>query len=161
MASYTATITWERAGQDFLDGQYSRAHRVAFDGGVDIEGSASPHVVRPPMSSESGVDPEEMLVASLASCHMLTFVDMARRAGWRVDRYVDRAEGWMERIAPGRFAVTRVTLRPEVALSGDPAPGDSEFAALHHRAHEACFISNSVKTDVTVEPTLIRETAHV
>jgi organic hydroperoxide reductase OsmC/OhrA len=159
MASYTATITWERAGQDFVDGRYSRSHRVAFDGGVDIEGSASPHVVRPPMASETGVDPEELLVASLSSCHMLSFVDLARRAGWRVDRYVDHAEGWMERLEQGRFAVTRVTLRPEVTLSGDRIPSEAEFADLHHQAHEVCFIANSVKTDVTVAPTLIRETA--
>ena len=159
MASYTATITWERGDADFLDGKYSRSHRIAFDAGFDIEGSASPHVVRPPLSSESGVDPEELLVASLSSCHMLTFVDLARRAGWRVDRYVDHAEGWMERIAPGRFAVTRVNLRPQVTLSGERAPDGAAYAELHHRAHEACFISNSVTTQVTVEPTLLRETA--
>jgi organic hydroperoxide reductase OsmC/OhrA len=158
MGSYTATVTWERAGQDFLDGQYSRSHRIAFDGGVDIEGSSSPHVVKLPLSSETGVDPEELLVAALSSCHMLTFVDLARRAGFRVDRYVDKGEGAMGKVGEGRYAVTRVTLRPEVTFSGDALPTDEQFADLHHKAHEVCFIANSVTTEVTVDPTLVRET---
>ena len=152
MATYTAEVEWTRGEQVFTDGRYSRAHRIRFDGGVDIEGSASPHVVRAPFSTETGVDPEEMLVASLSACHMLTFVDMAKRAGFRVDRYVDEAEGVMEKNARGKMALTRVTLRPEIAFSGERLPTAAELDDLHHRAHEECFISNSVLTDVTVEP---------
>ena len=159
MASYTATITWDRGGADFLDGKYSRSHRIAFDGGADIEGSSSPHVVRVPLSSETGVDPEEMLIASLSSCHMLTFVDLARRAGFRVERYRDQAEGAMGKTAEGRFAVTRVTLRPVVTIFGERVPTDAEFAELHHQAHLQCFIANSVRTEVALEPVLNRETA--
>jgi len=151
MATYTAEVEWTRGDQVFTDGRYSRSHRIRFDGGVDIEGSASPHVVRAPFSSATGVDPEELLVASLSACHMLTFVDMAKRAGFRIDRYYDKAEGVMEKNASGKLAVTRVTLRPEITFSGDRLPTEAELDHLHHRAHEGCFIANSVTTEVTVE----------
>ena len=157
MATYTAEIEWTRGEQVFTDGRYSRSHRIRFDGGVDIEGSASPHVVRAPFSTESGVDPEEMLVASLSTCHMLTFVDMAKRAGFRIDRYYDKAEGMMAKNAAGKTAITRVTLRPDVRFSGERLPTAGELDDLHHRAHEECFIANSVTTEVTVEP--VQETA--
>ena len=152
MATYTAEVEWTRGDQVFTDGRYSRVHRIRFDGGVDIEGSASPHVVRAPFSSATGVDPEEMLVASLSTCHMLTFVDMAKRAGFRVDRYYDKAEGMMAKNARGKTAITRVTLRPEVVFSGERLPTATELDELHHRAHEECFIANSVTTEVVVEP---------
>ena len=152
MATYTAEVEWTRGDQVFTDGRYSRSHRIRFDSGVDIEGSASPHVVRAPFSSATGVDPEEMLVASLSTCHMLTFVDMAKRAGFRVDRYHDAAEGVMKKNARGKMAVTRVTLRPAIAFSGERLPTKAELDELHHRAHEDCFIANSVTTEVTVEP---------
>ena len=152
MATYTAEVEWSRGDQAFSDGRYSRSHRIRFDGGVDIEGSASPHVVRAPFSSETGVDPEEMLVASLSTCHMLTFLDMAKRAGFRVDRYLDRAEGVMGKNIQGKTAVTHVTLRPQIAFSGERLPNAAELEELHHRAHEECFIANSVTTEVVVEP---------
>ena len=152
MATYTAEVEWSRGDQVFTDGRYSRVHRIRFDGGVDIEGSASPHVVRAPFSSDTGVDPEEMLVASLSTCHMLTFVDMAKKAGFRIDRYYDKAAGVMAKNGSGKLAITRVTLRPEVAFSGDRLPTWAELDELHHRAHEECFIANSVTTEVTVEP---------
>lgn len=160
MARYLATVEWDRGEQDFLDGKYSRAHRVAFDGGVEIEGSSSPHVVPPPMSSASGVDPEEMLIAALSSCHMLTFLHLAKKAGFLVDRYRDQAEGMMGQTAQGRFAVTRVALHPEIGFSGERTPSEAELAELHHRAHLDCFIANSVITEVVVEPTPQRETVH-
>ena len=152
MSKHTAAVEWLRGEQDFLDGRYSRVHRVLFDGGVQVEGSPSPSVVRPPMSSEAAVDPEEMLVAALSSCHMLTFLHEARKAGFRVDHYLDHAEGELGKTAEGRWAVTRVVLRPTVSFHADHAPDDAALSALHHKAHEGCFIANSVKTDVAVEP---------
>ena len=80
---------------------------------------------------------------------MLFFLDFARRAGFVVDNYVDEAEGVLEKRADGKMAMTKVTLRPRVTWAGD-APDDATLADLHHRAHEACFIANSVTTDVTV-----------
>jgi organic hydroperoxide reductase OsmC/OhrA len=81
---------------------------------------------------------------------MLFFLDLARRAGFVVDSYVDEAEGVMEKNGEGRMAMTRVTLRPLVEWNGE-APDERAIAELHHQAHDACFIANSVKTDVRVK----------
>ena len=151
MSTYTATIRWSRSGDgDFAKGQYSRAHEWAFDGGAVVPASASPHVVPAPWSDSAGVDPEEAFIASLASCHMLFFVDFARRDGFVVDAYADEAEGVLETRGDGRMAMTRVTLRPKITWQGE-WPSVEAIADLHHRAHEACFIANSVTTEVTVE----------
>jgi organic hydroperoxide reductase OsmC/OhrA len=151
MTTYTATIRWSRdGGADFAKGQYSRAHEWAFDGGAVVPASASPHVVPAPWSDPAGVDPEEAFVASLSSCHMLFFLDIARRAGFVVDSYTDEAEGELAKGADGRMAMTRVTLRPMIAWGGE-APDAAVLADLHHKAHEACFIANSVTTEVTVQ----------
>ena len=152
MSSYTATVRWSRHGEgDFAKGQYSRAHEWAFDGGAVVPASASPDNVPPGTADEAGVDPEEAFIASLSSCHMLFFVDFARRDGWTLDSYHDEAEGVMEKGADGKIAMTRVTLRPSIIWHG-AAPDEQEIADLHHRAHEACFIANSVRTEVSVEP---------
>jgi len=153
MSTYAATIRWKRdPSTDFAKGQYSRAHIWAFDGGLTVPASPSPHIVPAPWNDPAGVDPEEAFVASLSSCHMLFFVDFARRAGFVVDSYVDEAEGVLDKRADGRMAMTRVTLRPRVDFSGANPPTTEELADLHHRAHDACFIANSVTTEVTVQP---------
>jgi organic hydroperoxide reductase OsmC/OhrA len=152
MSHYVATIDWSltAAPDDFLKGRYSRAHTIAFDGGVTIPGSPSPGVVPAPWSDPAAVDPEEMLVAALSNCHMLTFLHKAREAGYVVTAYRDEARGVMRKTAAGKIAVTRVTLRPEIAFTG-PAPDAAALEALHHAAHEDCFIANSVTTEVVIE----------
>jgi organic hydroperoxide reductase OsmC/OhrA len=152
MGIHTASVRWERGEQPFLDNRYSRAHRWSFDGGAEVAGSSSPHVVPAPMSDPKGVDPEEAFVASLSSCHMLWFLSLAVEKGFRVDRYADDAEGTMAKNAEGKRAVTKVTLRPAVEFSGERKPTREEIESLHHKAHEECFIANSVKTEVRVEP---------
>jgi organic hydroperoxide reductase OsmC/OhrA len=152
MSSYIATVRWERkAAERFADGQYSRAHVWTFDGGAVVPASSSPSVVRVPYSDPAGVDPEEALVASLSSCHMLFFLDFARRGGFVVDSYADEAVGAMEKGGDGRVQMTRVTLRPHVAFSGEKRPTAAEVEAIHHKAHDACYIANSVKSDIRVE----------
>jgi organic hydroperoxide reductase OsmC/OhrA len=151
MSTYTATIRWTRDPEtDFARGQYSRAHSWSFDGGITLAASASPHIVPAPWSNKDAVDPEEAFVASLASCHMLFFVDFARRAGFIVDSYVDEAEGVLEKRDDGKMWMSEVTLRPKIDWCGD-APDEAAIADLHHMAHEACFIANSVTTKVTVD----------
>ena len=151
MSTYTATIRWTRdPSTDFARGQYSRAHTWQFDSGLTVPASPSPHIVPAPWNDPNGVDPEEAFVASLSSCHMLFFVDFARRAGFVVDAYVDEAEGVLDKRTDGKMAMTRVTLRPRVTWGGD-APEEAAIADLHHRAHEACFIANSVTSEVTVQ----------
>lgn len=114
MATYTADVNWTlEEGEDFLRGRYSRGHTVSFDGGVEVAASASPHVVGK-WAVDEAVDPEEMLVAALASCHMLSFLHVSREAGFTVAGYRDHAEGVMTEIAPGRQAITKVVLHPKI-----------------------------------------------
>jgi organic hydroperoxide reductase OsmC/OhrA len=152
MSVYTAQLLWQRDGADFTGNRYSRRHLLRFDGGAEVLASSSPQVVPVPMSDPSGVDPEEAFVASLASCHMLWFLALAARRGFCVDRYSDDAAGTLARNAAGRMAMTQVTLRPAAVFSGTRLPTREEIADLHHRAHEECFIANSVTTDVRCEP---------
>ena len=151
MSAYIATIRWTRATSDeFTKGRYSRAHQWSFDGGEVVSASSSPQVVPLPFSDAAGVDPEEAFVASLSSCHMLFFLDFARRAGLVVEGYEDVAEGVMAKRDDGRMAMTLVTLRPKIEWGGD-APDADALAALHHRAHEACFFANSVTSEVKID----------
>jgi organic hydroperoxide reductase OsmC/OhrA len=151
MAVYTAVVDWAlREGDDFARGRYSRAHTIAFDGGVTLPASASPHVVPLPWSDPAGVDPEEMLVAAHSNCHMLTFLDLARRDGFFITRYRDAAEGVMSKQNNGKWAVTTVTLKPVITFQGRE-PTAAEMDNLHHRAHEDCFIANSVKTEIVIQ----------
>lgn len=152
MSKHTAVVEWQRAdGEAFVDRRYHRSHWLCFDGGADVLASSSPATV-PLDSDPAGVDPEEMFVASLSSCHMLWFLDLAARAGWRVDQYVDEAYGTLARDTDGRMSMTEVVLRPRVTIGGDKRPTIPELLALHERAHAECFIANSVKTHVRCEP---------
>jgi organic hydroperoxide reductase OsmC/OhrA len=151
MATHHASIVWERAeSAAFKDNRYSRAHRWEFDGGAVVPASSSPAVVPLPLSDPAGVDPEEAFVASLSSCHMLWVLFFAAKGGFVVDSYHDAAEGHMEKTADGSHWMARVVLRPEIRFSG-AAPDAAALAAMHDKAHHACFIANSVKTTVTVE----------
>jgi organic hydroperoxide reductase OsmC/OhrA len=152
MSRHDATIAWSTDDPAaFAKGRYSRAHQWRFDGGAVVPASASPHIVPAPWSDAGGVDPEEAFVASIASCHMLFFLDLARRAGVVIASYEDQAEGLMEKGADGRVRITSVTLRPRIGFDGQ-APDAAAIDALHHAAHEACFIANSITAQVTVEP---------
>ena len=152
MSTYTATVAWSRGEQPFTDGKYSRGHKWRFDGGVEVPGSSAPDVVRPPLSDVNAVDPEEAFCASLASCHMLFFLDFARRAGFRIDSYEDEVQGQLGKNADGRYAMTVVTLRPRIVFSGDKLPNPADLDSLHHKSHEACYIANSVTTEIRIEP---------
>ncbi len=152
MSQHSVIVQWKR--QNLTSGMhgYSRAHTLAFDGGAVVPGSSSPSVVRLPYSDPAGVDPEEMFVASLSSCHMLWFLDLATRDGLVVESYVDTALGEMKAREDGRMWVARVTLQPEVVFAADTQPAAGQVQGLHHRAHEECFLANSVKTEVEVRP---------
>ena len=152
MGTHSATIEWRRSGAAFVDRRYSREHLWRFDGGAAVPASSSPHVVPVPFSNPANVDPEEAFVAALSSCHMLWFLDFAARAGYVVDEYIDRAEGHMARREDGTEWIASVVLSPAVRFSGAQAPGDEAVRGLHHRAHAACFIANSVRTEVSIEP---------
>lgn len=147
--TYTATIQWQRGPDEpFTDNRYSRGHQWSFDGGVTFRASSSPHVV-PRYSDPAGVDPEEAFIAALSSCHMLTFLHLAAKAGLVVDAYDDIAEGVMAK-TDGKVWVSVVTLRPLIRWGN--SPDKATEMALHHAAHDACFIANSVKTEIRCEP---------
>jgi organic hydroperoxide reductase OsmC/OhrA len=150
MSRHDVITNWSRGDQDFLAGRYSRAHTLTFDGGAVVAGSSSPSVVRLPYSDPSAVDPEEMLVASLSSCHMLWVLDFARHAGVDILSYRDAASGEMGQDEEGRFVMKTVTLRPYIAVAGPIS--EAAIVALHEKAHAACFIANSVKSEVRVAP---------
>lgn len=152
MSHYTTRVHWNRAGATFSDNRYSRGHTWEFDGGTVVAASSSPQVVPLPMSVEAAVDPEEAFVASLSSCHLLWFLSLAAKRGYVVDDYEDAAEGVMEKNAEGKVAITRVTLRPLAVFRGERIPDRAALEALHHAAHEQCFIANSVRSEVRIEP---------
>jgi len=153
MSEHHATISWRRAGPDFPAGRYSREHTWLFDGGVTVPASPSPSVVPAPWSNPACVDPEEAFVASISSCHMLTYLHLASKAGFQVDSYLDKAIGVMTKNERGVPWVSLVTLNPQIIYSGDKLPTLTDEDRLHHLAHEQCFIANSIKTKVVVEGT--------
>ncbi|HEY3585196.1 MAG TPA: OsmC family protein [Casimicrobiaceae bacterium] len=155
MSRHTASVRWARGDAAFTDLRYSRRHTWHFDGGIDVPASSSPHSVKVPYSAEDAVDPEEAFVASIASCHMLWFLSIAAERGFVVERYVDDAEGFLERGADGKVWMS-ATLRPAIAF-GARKPSRDELAGMHDDAHHACFIANSVKTIVTCEPGELRD----
>lgn len=149
MSTYTAEIIWTLpAGQDFASNKYSRVHEWKFDGGVSVPASASPSVVPLPMSSAEAVDPEEALVASLSSCHMLWFLSIARKKGFVVSSYSDSAQGSMGKTSSGKIAMLKVDLFPRVQFSGDKLPSQQDIESIHHEAHDSCYIANSVTAEV-------------
>ena len=153
MSQHTAVIEWQRGDQPFSDNKYSRAHEWTFDGGAVVRGSSTPSaMIPPPLSDESAVDPEEALVAAVSSCHMMFFLAYARKDGFIVDNYRDAAEGTLGKDERGKISITDIVLRPAVSWSGDKVPDAAQIDDLHHRAHEACYIGNSVRSTVTVEP---------
>ncbi|WP_206860255.1 OsmC family protein [Lysobacter changpingensis] len=147
MSEHLASIRWTRNDQPFDYEHYPRDHEVRFERGQRVTGSAAPAY----FGSAQGVDPEEMLVAALSSCHMLTLLAIAAKKGWTIDAYEDDAIGTLDKNAEGRMAVTHVTLRPKITFGGD-APDAAALEKLHESAHRNCFIASSVKTDVVVEP---------
>lgn len=151
MSEHKATIRWQRTSPEFLKGRYSREHTWTFDGGLTVPASPSPSVVPSPWSNPSHVDPEEAFVASVSSCHMLTFLFLAAKQGFQVDSYEDEAAGAMTKNEKGVPWISRVTLNPRIGYSGDKQPSPNDESELHHLAHEQCFIANSIKTEVVVQ----------
>ncbi len=152
MSNYVATVVWARAPDaPFKDNRYSRAHEWRFDGGAVVKASSAPASVRVPLSDPTAVDPEEALVASLSSCHMLFFLSFAAQAGLVIDRYEDEAVGEMGKNANGKTAIVKVTLRPKITWVGSP-PSAQQLDELHHKSHDHCYIANSVSAQIVVEP---------
>jgi organic hydroperoxide reductase OsmC/OhrA len=152
MATYTAKITWKSdSPESFTKNRYARGHTWEFDGGVTVPASSSPREVRVPFSVEAAVDPEEALVAAASSCHMLTFLYFAAKAGFNVAAYTDNAVGEMTKGDDGKEWMSRITLDPQIQWLGERVPTAEELAELHQEAHEGCYIANSIKSEVVVK----------
>ena len=150
MQQFSASVIWQRGSEPFTDQRYSRAHEWRFDGGLRVPASSSPLSVPLPMSNADNLDPEEALVAATSSCHMLFFLSIAAQRGFVVDHYCDHAIGALGKNADGKMAMTRITLRPAIVFSG-AQPSAPELDAIHHLAHDKCYIANSLKADVVLE----------
>jgi organic hydroperoxide reductase OsmC/OhrA len=148
MSEHTATMAWPRETAEFTYEEYNRDHDWTFDGGVTVRASATPDY----RGNAQCVDPEEAFVASVASCHMLTFLALAARERYVVDAYRDQAVGILGKDPAGSWEITRVILRPEVRFGGEVTPSDEGLRRLHERAHHGCFIASSVKSEVIVKP---------
>ncbi len=147
MSEHVITLEWARDTEDFAYQTYTRNHTLTFEGGSSIPASAAPQY----LGDAAKVNPEEAFVAALSSCHMLTFLAIAAKKRFVMDRYVDKAVGIMEKNADGKMAVTKVALHPEITFAGDNQPDAATLDEMHHFAHDQCFIANSVTTEVTVE----------
>ena len=151
MSIHEATVEWRRLTPDFEYATYDRGHWLELGENIRLPGTAARANISPTAPVSPGVDPEQAFVASLSSCHMLWFLHLACTAKLVVDRYVDRAAGVLEKNGEGQLAMTRVTLKPSVTFGGTQ-PTEAEVRALHERAHAKCFIANSVRTEVILEP---------
>ncbi len=150
MSEHRATIEWQLAGE-FRYETYSRSHSIDFGRGIRVAGNAAADNIPKTVAAAAGVDPEQQFVASLSSCHMLWFLHLASRKNFAVERYVDEASGVLGKNAEGREALTKVTLRPVVTFSGAP-PTPEQFTQLHEKTHERCFIANSVRSEIILQP---------
>lgn len=147
MSEHKITLEWKRESESFSYESYNRDHEVVFDGGVRVPASAAPAY----RGNPAHVNPEEAFVAALSSCHMLTFLAIAAKKRFVVDRYTDHAVGFLEKNPTGKLAITRIVLHPQVVFGGPTLPTQEQIAELHERAHSECFIANSVTTEVTVQ----------
>ncbi|MBX7054893.1 MAG: OsmC family protein [Pyrinomonadaceae bacterium] len=150
MSIYSATVKWKSdSPETFTKNRYTRGHTWEFDGGVNVPASSSPQVV-PRFSVEAAVDPEEALVASASSCHMLTFLYLAAKDGFNVASYTDNAVGVMEKREDGRQWLATITLDPQIVwIDGEPSA--EQLAELHHNAHKECYIANSIKSEIKIK----------
>ena len=148
MSEYKAALYWKHTAHADDDATFSRDHTITFPGGITIDASSAPLYKGNP----AFVNPEEGFVASLASCHMLTFLSIAAFKGFAVEEYRDDAVGVLARNTDRNLAMTRVTLRPKVTFGGAKQPSEEDLRKLHETAHRKCFIANSVTSEIVVEP---------
>ena len=145
MSEHRATTSWKRKTQDFAYETYDRTHTVRFEGGIECKASAAQEY----MGKRELVNPEELLVGALSSCHMLTFLAIAAKSRLVVDSYEDHAQGVLEKNSEGKLCVTKVSLNPKVTFGGEK-PSPEKLRDLHDKAHKNCFIANSVKCSVSI-----------
>ncbi|MEZ8127387.1 OsmC family protein [Enterovibrio norvegicus] len=152
MTTHSVVVQWKHSGQvDAANNVVSLVHQWTFDGGITVDASPSPFVM-PLRSQDAAIDPEEAFIASIASCHMMTFLTVAEKQRFVVESYQDVAIGTLGKNAQGRTAVTDVVLKPKICFFGDNTPSSAMINKMHKLAHKHCFIANSVNTQISIEP---------
>ena len=146
MSDHRIALDWSRNGGAFARGNYSPDHVIRYSGGQTVRGSAAALG-----GAGDYADPEQLLLSALSSCHMLTFLAVCANRGYVVDSYHDEATALLDKNPEGKTAVIKAILSPKVTFAGDTRPSAEDYAKLHERAHAACFIANSVKTQVDVK----------
>ncbi|WP_425410947.1 OsmC family protein [Hyphococcus sp.] len=146
MSDHLAGISWRRETESFAYQEYNRTHVWRFDNGAEVKAAAAPAYLGDPAC----IDPEEAFVASVASCHMLTFLAIAARKRLTVDAYDDNAIGHMEKDENGRLAITRIELHPVITFAKSVDVDAETLGKIHHLSHQECFIANSIKTEILV-----------
>lgn len=147
MSEHRIALEWKRESEQFTYDTYNRDHAVIFEGGARLAVSAAPAY----RGNPALINPEDAFVAALSSCHMLTFLAVAAKKRFVVDRYSDHAVGYLEKNDKGKMAITRVVLHPRIEFGGDTVPTAADIAQLHEQSHNGCFIANSVTTDVLID----------
>lgn len=149
--TYTTHLVWtgNRGEGTSSYRAYDRAHEISVEGKPVLPGSSDPHF----RGDGARYNPEDLLVASLSACHMLSFLHLCADAGIRVERYADAATGTMQLAADGGGDFTEVLLRPEVHVTG--RVDAARLEELHERAHALCFIARSVRFPVRCEAALM------
>ena len=152
MSQHIASIEWNcRPSDDFKNNQYDRAHTWRSDGGFEMPASPSPSIVPIPFSNPDYVDPEEAFIASLASCHMLFFLHFAANKNIEVTHYSDTATGELGLSKDGKKCIKQVTLNPTIKLANHKDSTPELIEQLHHQAHQACFLANSVNFEIFIK----------
>ncbi|MCP4848514.1 MAG: OsmC family peroxiredoxin [Verrucomicrobiaceae bacterium] len=148
MSEHRATLTWKHDGGEFTYKAFTREHRWDFGNGQLLNASAAPSF----LGDEELVDPEQAYVASLSSCHALTFLAICSMQGIAVESYTDEAVGFLEKADDGKPWLARVELHPKVTFGNESkiALDNAKVSELHDKAHLECFLARSVKTRITV-----------
>ncbi len=146
MSVYTTNIEWKQTSSDFSFEKYNRNHTITFSGNHILKNSAAPEY----FGNSDMSNPEELIAAALASCHMLTFLAVASKSGYNVQSYNCKAEALLAKNDEGKMSITEITLTPEIVYSGDKLPTPEQLKSLHEKAHRNCFIAQSLKTKVNI-----------
>ncbi|MDG2122918.1 MAG: OsmC family protein [Verrucomicrobiales bacterium] len=145
MSQHTVKLSWNRNGTAFGYKDYSRDHLIDFGHGVTLETSAAAEY----LGTAEIPDPEQTFVASLSSCHALTFFALCSFQKLTLDSYTDNAVGYLEKGENGKPILARVELHPVTKFADGVTVTPGQLQQLHHKAHQECFLANSVKTEIT------------
>jgi organic hydroperoxide reductase OsmC/OhrA len=146
MSDLAIELHWQRATTVLQTGAYSNEHTVQFNNRYDLLVDSAPDWGGNP----DNTNPEQALASALSSCHMMTFLALASKAGWPVASYHDYAEAHLGKNPKGQMSVTRIDLHPVVRFDTGFSVSDEELAQMQDRAHRYCFIANTLADSVEI-----------